>query len=225
MAESAVPLLTEVTAKSPQADYAVRVEAARAIRELKGDPLTGTDPELAGLSAQQLPADAQGVSVYASHLRAAMAANQRDAAGQEKMFLAVAAVNVDTPKLPIFKAALAAKHDALADAVGQQLVPEYVRNRTEYDANATENFLKGASDNDRAAVARGMGEANQRLGNPRAALRFYQIAQQFQASDATRRSADALQAQLALDARNAERRPLVSNVIDQDHLVRPRETK
>ena len=224
LAQGSVPLLTEV-AKSPQASYAVRVEAARSIRSLKGDPLTGPDAELAGFSMQQLPADAQALSPYASNLRAAIAAAQRDPAAQERMLLAVAAANIETPRLPIFEVALAARHDALANAVGLQLVPEYLRNQTEYDSSATENFLKEMPDADRATVARGLGDANQRLGNTRIALRFYLIAQQIQPSDPVRRSADTLRAQLDLDARNAARRPLVTGDIDQDHLVRPRESK
>jgi predicted hotdog family 3-hydroxylacyl-ACP dehydratase len=212
-------------AKSAQASYAVRLEAARSIRILKGDPLTGTDAELIGLSAQQFPADAQTVNVYASNLRAAIAGAQRDAAAQEKIFLTVTAVDIVTPKLPIFKAALAARHDALADAAGRQLFPEYLRNRNQYESGTEENFLKGTPDADRATVARGLGDANLRLGNTRVALHFYLIAQQIQASDTIRRSADTLRAQLDLEVRNAARRPLVTNNIDQDHLVRPRETK
>jgi hypothetical protein len=222
--QSSVPLLTEV-AKSAQAGYAVRLDAARSIRTLKGDPLTGVDAELAALSAQTLPADVQGVSTYASSLRAAIAGAQRDPATQERMFLAVAATDVETPKLPIFKAALAARHDALADALGRQILPEYLRNQNQFEPGAAENFLKGMADADRATVARGLGDANLRLGNTRIALRFYLTAQQIQASEAVRRSADTLRAQLDLEARNAARRPLVTNNIDQDHLVRPREAK
>jgi hypothetical protein len=219
-----VPLLTEV-AKSQLASYAVRLEAARSIRNLKGGALTGTDAELAGLSAQQLPADAHDVNPYASNLRAAIAGAQRDAAAREKIFLTVAAIDVGTPKLAIFKAALGARHDALANAVGRQLFPEYLRNQNNYESGTAENFLKGTPDADRATVARGLGDANLRLGNTRVALHFYLIAQQIQASDAVRRSGETLRAQLDLEGRNAVRRPLVTNNIDQDHLVRPRETK
>ena len=222
--QSSVPALTEV-ATAPQSIYATRLEAARSIRTLKGDPLTAADPELIALSSQQLPADVQTASPYASALRAAVATAQRDPATQERLLLAVAAVDVDTPKLPIFKAALAARHDALADSIGRAMLPAYMRDRTEFDANSTETFLRFLSDPDRLTVARGLGEANQRLGNTRAALKFYLIAQQIQASDPVKRTADTLRAQLDLESRNAARRPLVSDNIDQDHLVRPREIK
>jgi hypothetical protein len=222
--QSSVPALTEV-ATSQQANYTTRLNAARSIRTLKGDPLTATDPELVALSSQQLPTDVQTASPYASNLRAAVATAQRDPAIQERLLLAVAAVDVDTPKLPIFKAALAARHDALADAIGRSLLPAYTRNQTEVQPNAADSFLKFMPDPERLTVARGLGEVNQRLGNTRAALRFYLIAQQIQASDPVKRSADTLRAQLDLESRNAARRPLVSDNIDQDHLVRPRELK
>ena len=44
-AQASVPLLTEV-ATSQESTYAIRLEAARSIHNLKGDPLTATDPEL-----------------------------------------------------------------------------------------------------------------------------------------------------------------------------------
>ena len=123
----------------------------------------------------------------------------------------MAAVNVETPKLPIFRAALAARHDALADADGSPIVSGvFAQSKPVRIGYAAENFLQGMPDPDRATVARGLGDANQRLGNARVALRFYLIAQQIQASDAVRRSADTLRAQLDLEARNAARRPLVS---------------
>jgi hypothetical protein len=223
-AQASVPALTEV-AKSQQAGYAIRLNAARSIRTLNGDPLMATDPELAALSSPQLPSNVQTASPYASALRAAVSATQPDPATQERLLLAVAAVDVDTPKLPIFKAALAARHDALADAIGRSLLPAYLRDQSEVQPNAADSFLKFMPDPDRLAVARGLGEVNQRLGNTRAALRFYLIAQQIQASDPIKRSADTLRAQLDLELRNAARRPLVSDNIDQDHLVRPREAK
>jgi hypothetical protein len=141
------------------------------------------------------------------------------------LLLAVAAVDIDTPKLPIFKAALAARHDALADAIGRSMLPAYLRDQNEVQSNAADSFLKFMPHPDRLSIARGLGEVNQRLGNTRAALRFYLIAQQIQASDPIKRSADTLRAQLDLESRNAARRPLVSDNIDQDHLVRPREVK
>ena len=144
---------------------------------------------------------------------------------QERLLLAVAAVDTESPKFPLFKAALAARHDALANVVGRAMLPAYLRDQTEYESSVAENFLTFMSDADRVSVARGLGEVNQRLGNTRAALRFYLIAQQIQPSAQIKRSADTLRAQLDLDARNAARRPLVSANIDQDHLVRPREIK
>jgi hypothetical protein len=216
-------MLAEV-AKSPLASYETRLDAALSVRKLKGDPLTATDPELAALSAQQLPADTQTASPFAFRLRAEIAAAQRDPATQERLLLAVAAPDLKTPKLPIFKAALAARHDALTEAIGGQLVPAYSRGRFEGGANYAD-FLNTLSDADRVTVARGLADANQRLGNTRVALNLYLLAQQIQPSDGLRRSADGLRAQLSLEARNAARRPLVTDKIDQDHMVRPRETK
>lgn len=221
--EGASPALAEI-AKSPLAAYSVRVQAARSIRTLKGDPLSGADAELVGLSSQQLPADT-GLNPYATVLRSALAAAQTQSATQERMYLAAVAANVDLPRPPIFRAAVAARHDALANAIGRQMLPEYMRDQDEYDPSANGNFLRDMPDADRASVSRSLGDVNLRLGNTRAALRFHLMAQSIQPSEAGRRSVDNLRAQLDLEARNAARRPLVSGNIDQDRIVRPREAR
>src|SRR5262249_48265604 len=149
---------------------------------------------------------------------------QRDPVAQERLYLSVAAGDPEARRLPIFRAALAAKHDALAESVGRELLPAYQRNHVDQQDNA-DGFLRNYSEADREFVARNLAETNQRLGNMQADLGFYKIAMEIQPSDALRRTSDSLKAQLDLQARNAARRPVVTAEIDQDHLVRPKETK
>ena len=70
--------------------------------------------------------------------------------------------------------------------------------------------------------ARGLGEAHQRLGNWRAAALYFQIAQHIRPQDLVRRSLDGVRARIEIEAKNDARRPIVSDNLDQDRLVRPK---
>ncbi len=177
-----------VVAKSSDAAYATRVEAARAIRKLKAPPLEGTEPELIALSA--------GVTDYAHPYWVAA----RIDAGTEKALLEASAIDPSISKLPAFRAALAAKHDALALAIGREI---------EWNVE----------------VARGMAGAYQRLGDLEGAAQLYERVIEIEPDDATRRTLAALRARIALNAKNAARRPVVSDNLEQDRLVRARLTR
>ncbi len=216
-ATGTVPDLTAV-ALSRDAAYSVRRESAAAIKRLKGDPLTATEPELMALSAQQLPTDVQTMSPYATHVRYEVANAQSTAAAQERMLLAVVAVAPETSKLTLFRAALNLRHDALANAIGHQFIPGVPG----YEDREPVTVLPP---NERVIVGRGLGDVNVRLGETERALYFYRVAQDIQPADNVRRTMDTLRAQLDLEARNAPRRPLIKDELEQDHLVRPREAK
>jgi Tfp pilus assembly protein PilF len=206
-----------VLAQSKDIAYSVRLDAASAINRLKGDPLTATEPELIALSAQQLPADVSTMSPYAIHIRYEVANAQQNATNQERILLAVVAVAPQTPKLTLFRAALNQRHDALADAIGRQFIsgaPNEARER-----------VTEIAPNERVIVGRGMGDVNVRLGEPQRALYYYGVAENIQPADNIRRTMETLRAQLDLEAQNAERRPLIKNEVEQDRLVRPRETR
>jgi hypothetical protein len=72
------------------------------------------------------------------------------------------------------------------------------------------------------AVARGLGQAEQRLGNWQAALLYDQIAQRLEPDTATGRALDAVRARVETEKTNEARRPMVSDNPDQDRLVHPK---
>jgi hypothetical protein len=206
-----------VLAQSKDIGYSVRLDAASVIKRLNGDPLSGAEPELMALSAQQLPADVSMLSPYATHIRYEVGNAQQTATNQERLLLAVVAVAPQTPKLTLFRAALNLRHDALANAIGHQFISGAPNEEREQVVELPAN--------ERVIVGRGLGDINVRLGEPQSALYFYRVAQDIQPADNIRRTMDTLRAQLDLESRNAERRPLIKQEVEQDHLVRPRETK
>ncbi len=175
-------------AKSTDAAYATRVEAARAIRKMKGPALDGTEAELIAISS--------GSADYAHPYWVAA----RVDAGTEKALLEASAIDPSISKLPVFRAALAAKHDQLALAIGREI-----------DWNIE--------------VAKGMAGAYQRTGDLEGAAQMYQRVIDVEPDDAARRALAALKARLELDRKNQSRRPVVSDNLEQDRLVRPRVTR
>ena len=220
-----------VIARSNDAPYAVRLEAARTLRRLKGSALSGVDAELDLLSSQAplTGATITGTYAYASRVDAAgsiAGSAAADLTVKERLLTAAIAIDPQpSPKLTLFSTLAAARRDTLADAVGRQLLPPYFREEILFDSFTASGFLAQLPMADRVAVARGMADANQRLGNGRAAVLFYQVAQALAPSDATARALAGQRAQLDLTARNAARRPVVSDHLDQDRLVHPRFTR
>jgi hypothetical protein len=214
-------------AQSKDSSYAVRVEAARTLRRLKGPALSGVDSELDLLSSQTPLAGAQIASPLAYAARMDIAGATTDAAARERIL--IAAVSIDpqpvATKVALFKTEVAARRDGWTDAVGRQLLPPYYRDQTEFNPYTVEGFLAVLPLADRVAVARGLGDANQRLGNPRGAALFYEIAQKLAPADATARALAAQKAQLDLAARNGARRPVFSDNLDQDRFVHARLTR
>jgi len=206
-----IPDLTAV-AKSSDAPYDTRVAAARAIRRLKGAPLAGTEPELVALSSQLGDVD-----------KPYWVAARIDAGG-EKALAAAIAIDPKTPKLPLFRAAVAARHDAFAIAIARQMAP-YISEETEFTPWAADGFLNAMSEADRVEIARGLGGANQRIGDLRESALFYQIAQKIQPNGATAGALVAVRVQIDVNAKNDARRPVVTDHLDQDRLVHARVTQ
>jgi len=221
-------------AKSTGAAYAVRVAAARTLRRLKGPALSGVDSELDLLSSQTPLAGAQitGAYAYAARVDAAgsiTGSAAADLTAKENLLRAAIAIDPrggDPPagaKLALFHTLSAARQDALAEAVGRQLLPQYFpADGNPYGSLFARQFLVQLPLPERLADARALADANQRLGHPYAAILFYEIAQALGPTDATARALAAQRAQLDLAARNAARRPVVSDHLDQDRLVHAR---
>ena len=115
-------------AKSSQATYATRVAASLALRKMKAAPLTATDAELILLSSQTALTEAEVSKPYfaAARLEAAALLNGVANAGTRVKLLA-GAIAIDPRaeggKIALFRAALEARHDALAIAVAANLPP------------------------------------------------------------------------------------------------------
>ena len=83
-------------------------------------------------------------------------------------------------------------------------------------------FLGEAAEQLRVELILGFFDAEQRMGDLRAAFLYASIAQYIAPSDAARRSVNTLRIQLDNDVKNDARRPMVNDSLDQDRLVRPK---
>jgi hypothetical protein len=146
------------------------------------------------------------------------------APAKEKALLAIIGADPRStaPRLLLFHAAMENRHYSLAVAVARQLMPQFFREDNEYTEWVARSFLPNLDRAERTSIALGLADAQQRLGDPRAAFLYANIAQFITPSDAARRSVDALRAQLDAEAKNEARRPMINDGIDQDRLVRPK---
>jgi len=146
------------------------------------------------------------------------------APAQEKALLGIIAADPRStaPRLLLFRAAMENRHYALALAVARQLLPQFFREDSEYTEWVARSFLPNLDQAERASIAQGMADAQQRLGDSRPAFLYANIAQFILPSDAARRTVTVLRAQLDAEAKNEARRPVINDGIDQDRLVRPK---
>jgi hypothetical protein len=212
---------------------------------VSGEPFTGLDPAAALLERTHHPAEA---SEFLATLIQAEPWNQdakrrlaeaqgsapkianpwdtlpSDAASREKALLAIISADPRpvAPKLLLIHAALDARHAALAIAVTRQLLPDFFHDDGEVTEWVAKSFLLTLDAAERVTIARGLADAEQRIGDLRAAFLYASIAQYIAPSDAALRSINALRTQLANQVKNEARRPLVSDSLDQDRLVRPK---
>jgi hypothetical protein len=212
---------------------------------ISGEPFSGLDPAAALLERNRHPAEASGFLTTLikaepwnqdakRRLAEAMGTAPKTtnpwdtlpaaAPAKEKALLAIIGVDPrpTAPRLLLFHAAMENRHYSLAVAVARQLLPQFFREDSEYTEWVAKSFLPNLDRAERTSIALGLADAQQRLGDPRAAFLYANIAQFIAPSDAARRSVDALRAQLDADARNEARRPLINDGVEQDRLVRPK---
>jgi Flp pilus assembly protein TadD len=212
---------------------------------ISGEPFTGLDPAAALLErthhateaaeflttllkaepwnqdAKRRLAEAQGATPKVANPWDTL---PTDAAAREKALLTIIAADPRpvAPKYLLIHAALDARHPSLALAVTRQLLPEFFRDDSEVTEWVAKSFLPTLSVAERASLARGLSDAQQRLGDLRAAFLYANVAEFIAPSDATRRSIVTLRAQLANEVTNEGRRPMVNDALDQDRRVRPK---
>ena len=211
-------------AKSGEAPYRVRVAAALVIRKMNAPALTGTEAELVLISSQGPPAEAGASQPYFLAARVEAAHSSRDAAVREKLLAGAIALDPANSKLKIelFRAAHENRHDVIAVGIAQNLLPQFLAEDTEFSAWNADTFLNDAPHADQVAVARGLGQAEQRLGNLHAALLYDQMAQRIEPDTATGRALDAVRARIETEKTNDARRPVIGDHLDQDRLVHPK---
>jgi tetratricopeptide (TPR) repeat protein len=236
--------LAEIKSTGDQ-DLAAAMALLRRMVLISGEPFTGLDPAAALLERTHHPAEA---AEFLATLIKAEPWNQdakrrlaeaqsaapktpnpwdtlpTDAAAREKALLAIIAADprVSTPKRLLIHAAIETRHYALAVAVARQVLPQFFREDSEYTEWVARSFLPNLDSVERASLARGLADAQQRLGDLRAAFLYEQIAQFIAPSDAARRSVNALRSRIHVEMQNDGRRPMVNDALDQDRLVRPK---
>ena len=202
-------------AESPAVRYSVRVEAARAFASANGSLGRAPRSEIDWLRA---PAALSPSAVeQPMFVDARLGAAQRATEPSTRVTLLLAALAVDPShaglRIPLFRAELAA--GKAADAL-EALSPILGRSRGL-------NGL-GLTATDRTRLALEMGRAYEQTDQLPQAVQFFTIAldgEPAAARPALNRRIASLNDEIARRARNAARRPQISQSLDQPQLVRP----
>jgi len=122
-------------------------------------------------------------------------------------------------KPALFRAALEARRDGLAVELAGEYLPAYLKNEGEFGPWVVEQFATNLPLAERVTIARGLGDAETRLGDSRSAMIAYQIAERLQTDARVSAAIAGIRARLEAEAKNNARRPVVSSNLDQDRLV------
>ncbi len=213
--DAALERLTRI-AESPAVGYAARVDAARAFASAGGRLARAPQSEIDLL---RVPASLTPAAVdRPMFVDARMAAAQRATDAPTRAALLLAAIAASPSRggirVPLFRAELAAGKPAAAlDAVQPIVAP-----------NRTLTGL-GFAPADRARLARDLGDASQQVDRLSDAVRYLTIALEGEPTAgraALRQRIASINDEISRRARNAVRRPHVSESLDQPQLVRPR---
>ena len=201
-------------AESPKERYAVRVEAARAFASAGGRRGLPAQTEIDWL--RSLPDLTPAAADRPMFVAARLAAAERAPEPSERIKLLREAVAVDPVgpglRVPLFRAELAAGKPA--DAV-EAIQPILARSRS---------LNIGLTAAARARLAGEVGEAYRQIDRLPEAVRFLTIALEGQTAAARapiQQRIRALNDEIGRRARNAARRPQISEALDQPQLVRP----
>jgi hypothetical protein len=231
-------------------EYEQRVEAAKVLAGGPAPGATETpgdleSAELALLASGSAPPPVEAAQPFFFHARLAAAAAANDAADRIRLLREAVAMNTghSRARLDLFGAARAAGQNHLAVAAAQPLLantslaPRFEQYDSPLDQEQpdvdvdnwlTQQFVstQGLSDDARAALAADLGQALEQTGRLGLADLLYRIAVELSANDLQRqaitRSSERVQATRRLQAENARRRPVISEHLEQEHLVRPR---
>jgi hypothetical protein len=223
-------------AKDVYAMYTIRADAAVALRRTGGVTFASGSAELDLLASSTPFTEAAVNKPYWRRARVEAASSLKDPAAKIRLLLAAVAIDPQppAPRFDLFRTALDQRRYTLALSVmplqnlgvepnfpeGER-APEWI----------VSSFLQGTdlSGPDRAIVARGVGEAYQRLNEPAKAVFYYRLALELDRSPAQRSAVqpniEAMRTELKLRHANQERRPVVTRNLEQPHVVKPRLTR
>jgi len=227
--------MLHAVAESNDAKYETRAAAARFLGESKATPLTTNCAELNLLSGPRPIPAAGAEKPYFYYARLAAAAQSSDSAVKIRLLQGAASIDPesDPAKLALFDEAYRAKrYPAAIGAVYPLLSRSGINIPAEQQEEQFENpyysiqFLAAAARMDparRAVLARQIAQSYSMLNMPRDAMFYFRIALQLNPEDSeSKTNFDSLQAQLEHQRANRQRQPVVTENLEQDHVVRPR---
>lgn len=222
-----VKLGDAAVAAAPEAPYALRAQAAL----LKPAGKTGS-AELDLLASGAItPAAAEQPFFY--HARIEAARTTSDAAVRIRLLRGALAIdpNANDARLALFRAALAGGEyqTALSSMEPMLITVRSLLSRPDPGEGPAPPHLSGMflaetglGARERGALAEGLGLASEKVGRPGAAIVFYRIALALEPTQGARDALDRLRAEQDRRARDAQRRPVISEGLEQERLVRPR---
>jgi tetratricopeptide (TPR) repeat protein len=238
--------MLKAVAESNDAPYETRAAAARFLGESKAAPLATSSAELNLLSGPSPIPAASAEKPYFYYARLAAATQASDPVVKIRLLAGAASVAPDTddPKLELFEEAYRAKRYQTAIAAihplmsrsGLVIPPEPTEEQYEnpyysvqfmispvrYSRRGGQPALDTAR---RAIIARELADSYSNLNRPRDAAFYFQLALQLDSADAESKvRLRALQTQLERQRANRQRRPVITENLEQDHPVRPRLT-
>jgi Tfp pilus assembly protein PilF len=222
-------------ASDASATYAVRADAAAAVRHSGGAALTTGSAELDLLAASTSLTEQAANKPFWYRARLETAAGVKDSAAKLRILLAATSVDpVPTAsRLDLFRAALDQKRYALAIASvpsQSETPPEAPSDSGKLPEWVVNSFMPNTpfGQAERAVFARGLGEAYQRMNDPAHAVYYYRLALEMDRSPAATKAIEpalkAMRERVELRRANEVRRPVVTTNLEQPHIVRPRLT-
>ena len=219
--------------------YETCVRAARLLGRIQ--PRPGDQSELALLASGSVAASSAERPFY---VEARLAAAERaDASTRARVLADALAIqpSANAPRVPLFDAELELGRPQLAISALEPLLsegplrwrlqqadsPNIREDRdTEEGSYIAEQFLAGTGLDEagRALAARRLAGAYEKLDRLPLASLFYGIANTIQPSEEARRALENVRREERLRAENARRRPVITENLEQDRLVRPRLT-
>ncbi len=237
-------------ASSPNAPYDLRLKAAAAIAGQPHSDLGSAELNLLAGNPPAVTAPvADKFYFYAARVKAAQNATDPQTKLQLLSHCIIDFPRRDDARIPLFQAAVAAHSGEYAlGVIGPLLEKQFLRNYTPVSTTDEEMSRTAAVDDEQedaatnpnsqvvagsslgrtqqAEISRMIGDTLMRLDRPAEAIAYYETARQAETSPTTRKNLShkiaEINALLRAEQRNATRRPILHEALEQDRVVRPR---